>query len=117
MFKKVSVALLLLSSFFLNVDNIYAKKTLDDANSSLQTFSQKTGIEEASIANMSSNVVTMIFAFAGLVFFALMVYAGIRWMTARDKAEIVDKARNTMIAATIGLIIIVAAYAVTNLHG
>ena len=49
----------------------------------------------------------------GIVFFGLMTYAGIRWMTARGNEELVGKAKHTLEAAMIGLIIIVLSYALT----
>jgi Na+-driven multidrug efflux pump len=43
----------------------------------------------------------------------LIIYAGYLWMTARGKEERVTKAKDTLEAAVIGLIIIIAAYAIT----
>lgn len=50
----------------------------------------------------------------GIIFFILILYAGIRWMTAMGKTEDVEKAKSTIEAAVIGLVIVLAAYAVTN---
>ena len=101
------------STLFLKL-NVYAAKTLNDSTAALDTVSNKTGITEPSITNIGGNVMKMLFFAIGLIFFILMVYAGFRWMTARDKSEKVEKARNTMIAAVIGLVILLAAYAVTT---
>lgn len=49
-----------------------------------------------------------------VLFFALMLYAGIKWMIARGNEEDAKKALDTMIAAVIGLIIIMASYALTQ---
>ena len=111
--KYLFVSLLSAISNFFFVLFVNAKKTFNDANTALSTVSGKTGITEASVTNISGNVVT-VFIVAGLIFFVLMVYAGVRWMTARDKSESVEKARNTMIAAVIGLVILLASYAVTT---
>ncbi|PIZ95792.1 MAG: hypothetical protein COX80_03610 [Candidatus Magasanikbacteria bacterium CG_4_10_14_0_2_um_filter_33_14] len=112
--RKFLVTILFVGISLFSVSNVYAKKTLNDADSALDTVSQKTGIDQKDFSAVTGNVVNMIFIFVGLIFFALMVYAGLRWMTARDQADKVEKARNTMIAAVIGLIIVVAAYAITN---
>jgi len=115
--KKNKYLLISLITIFFNfpfVISVHAKKSLNDATTALNTVSNKTGITESQITNVGGNVVTMIFMVSGLIFFVLMVYAGVRWMTARDKAETVDKAKNTMIAAVIGLVILLAAYAVTT---
>ena len=51
----------------------------------------------------------------GIVFLILMLYGGYLWMTARGVEEKVDKAKDLITAAIIGLIIIVGAYAIANL--
>src|SRR3989339_1839588 len=102
--RKFLGTIFLLGVSLLSVSNVYAKKTLNDADSALDTVSQKTGIDQKDFSAVTGNVVNMIFIFVGLIFFALMVYAGLRWMTARDQADKVEKARNTMIAAVIGLV-------------
>ncbi len=50
----------------------------------------------------------------GIVFFILTLYAGIIWMVARGNEENAKKAINTIIAAAIGLIITMSAYAITS---
>lgn len=49
-----------------------------------------------------------------IVFFAFMMYAGIRWMTARGNEDLAEKAQHTLIAASIGFIIVVLSYALTR---
>ncbi|MFA7314585.1 MAG: hypothetical protein WC025_01475 [Candidatus Magasanikbacteria bacterium] len=95
------------------VNNAHATKSLNDATTALNTVSQKTGIDQSDLTDVVGNTVNMFFIFVGLIFFGLMVYAGLRWMTARDQADKVEKARNTMIGAVIGLAILLAAYAIT----
>ena len=43
-----------------------------------------------------------------------MVYAGILWMTARGKEDQAKKAQSTIIAASVGLIIVLSSYSLTN---
>lgn len=50
----------------------------------------------------------------GIVFFGLTLFAGIYWMTARGDSSRVDKAKDTLESAIIGLIIVMAAYAIVN---
>lgn len=56
-------------------------------------------------------------SFIGLGFFLLMVYAGFVWMFARGNSQEVDKAKEIMQSAIIGLIIVVMAYAITVFIG
>lgn len=54
-------------------------------------------------------------AFVGLIFMVLMIYAGYLWMTARGEEEPVKKAKKIITASIIGLILVISAYAITNL--
>ncbi|PIR74116.1 MAG: hypothetical protein COU35_04125 [Candidatus Magasanikbacteria bacterium CG10_big_fil_rev_8_21_14_0_10_47_10] len=78
-----------------------------------QTVGQ-TGVPQTDIATGTGEVIKVVFQVAGIAFFILMVYAGFLWMTAQGNEDRVDKARNTLIGATIGLFIIVSSYALTN---
>ena len=92
------------------------RRTLGDALPSLNnTVIPKTGLTEKNLDSQAALVVKGILSAMALVFFGLMVYSGIVWMTARGEEDRITKARETIIAAIIGLIIVVAAYAVTNL--
>lgn len=56
-------------------------------------------------------LITVFLSLLGIIFLALALYAGYNWMTAQgDKAK-VDKAQKILTAAILGLIIIVAVYA------
>jgi cytochrome bd-type quinol oxidase subunit 1 len=63
---------------------------------------------------LAGNVIGAALSMIGVLFFILMVYGGILWMTARGNEDQSKKALNTIIAASIGLIIVLASYAITN---
>ncbi|OGH69722.1 MAG: hypothetical protein A3C90_04075 [Candidatus Magasanikbacteria bacterium RIFCSPHIGHO2_02_FULL_51_14] len=65
-------------------------------------------------AAIAGNVIGAGLSMIGVLFFILMVYAGILWMTARGNEETTKKALNTAIAAGIGMVIVLASYAITN---
>ena len=65
---------------------------------------------EAIIGNLIGTTLSII----GVIFFILMVYAGFKWMTARGNEEGVKEAQKTIIAAIIGLVVVLSAYAITN---
>lgn len=50
----------------------------------------------------------------GTIFGLLVVYAGYLWMTARGSTEFVTKAKNILINASIGIVIVMGAYALTS---
>lgn len=51
-------------------------------------------------------------ALIGVIFLVLMLYAGYHWMTARGEEEKVEKAKDTIQRAIVGIIIVVGAYAI-----
>ncbi len=59
--------------------------------------------------------IKLVLTLVGLIFLILMVYAGLLWMTARGEEAQVEKARKIIVAAVIGLVIVVSAYAITTL--
>ncbi len=58
-------------------------------------------------------VIKMLLSFLGVLFLVLMIYGGFLWMTARGNEEQVTKAKNLITAAIIGLIIVLASYAIS----
>ncbi|MFH0891814.1 MAG: hypothetical protein V1867_03470 [Candidatus Falkowbacteria bacterium] len=68
---------------------------------------------DADPAVLIGKVVQAALSFVGVVFLILMIYAGYTWMLARGNEQQVDKAKNLITAAVIGLIIVLAAYAIS----
>jgi cytochrome bd-type quinol oxidase subunit 2 len=67
-------------------------------------------------ANLGSLIAVLIqsfFGLLGIIFIILILLAGYQWMTARGDEDKVRKAQATIQRAIIGLIIIIAAYAIT----
>lgn len=54
-------------------------------------------------------------AFVGVLLLILVIYGGYLWMTARGNEQQVEKAKNILRDSVIGLIIILGAYAITQL--
>ncbi|OGH64313.1 MAG: hypothetical protein A2821_04085 [Candidatus Magasanikbacteria bacterium RIFCSPHIGHO2_01_FULL_41_23] len=114
--KKLFITYALVTVLFLTLPIIVdAKKTLADADSALVDVVGPSGIDESDIGQAAGSVVQGVLGAVGLLFFCLMVYAGMVWMTAQGDDARVTKARDTIIAASIGMVIIVASYAITNL--
>lgn len=57
--------------------------------------------------------VNIVLSLLAIIFFAVMMYGGVRWMTARGKDELTEKAKNAITAGIIGLIIIVISYSLS----
>ena len=66
------------------------------------------------IGGAAGNVIAGILAFIGVIFFALVLYAGMLWMTARGDTSKIDKAKDILEDAVIGVVLVSAAYAIAN---
>ena len=51
----------------------------------------------------------------GILFFGLMIYGGITWMTSRGNQEQEKKAITTITAAVIGIFVVLGSYALISL--
>ena len=60
-----------------------------------------------------SRIIAIILSILGVIFLGLTIYGGIVWMTAQGNQEKVSKAKELITEAIIGLIIVIAAYAIT----
>jgi len=74
-------------------------------------------VQEGGLALVLGKMIGIILSFLGVLFFALMIYGGFLWMTARGNDQQVTNAKELIIAAVIGLIIVLSAYAITAFVG
>lgn len=74
-------------------------------------------LAKENLALKIGTVVGYLLSFVGLIFLILIIYGGVLWMTAGgDKAQI-DKAVNLFTQAVWGLLIVSAAYLITQFVG
>jgi len=62
---------------------------------------------------IGARVIQPLLALTGSIFFLLIIYAGLLWMTAGGVKDRVDKAKHILVNSVIGLVIMLASYAVT----
>ena len=72
------------------------------------------GLSTTDIRTTIARIVRSAMAFLGIVTVLLMLYAGFLWMTAGGNDEQVGTAKKIMVAAVIGLAIILSAYGLAN---
>ncbi|MFH0891813.1 MAG: hypothetical protein V1867_03465 [Candidatus Falkowbacteria bacterium] len=90
--------------------------------SGIKETGQATGhasisLTQRSPAQMVGMIIKVLLSFLGVVFLIIMIYAGYSWMIARGNEQVAEKAKGTIVNATIGLIIIMLAYAITVFIG
>jgi len=111
--KAVLVTSALLCVFFgsaARADNYGLDKTVDATNNLLP----KSIAGKSSPAEVVGTIVSVALSFIGIVFFLLVLYAGFTWMTAMGNSEKVTKAKDMLEAAAIGLILVLASYAIAR---
>lgn len=62
-----------------------------------------------------STVITLVLGLMGVIFLILAIYGGYTWMTARGNEDKVADAKKTLTNAILGIIIVLAAYAMVRL--
>lgn len=90
-------------------------------NYGLDTAAAPAGLNDKNVfggvdtpAALIGKIINYALGFVGLIFFILVLYAGLNWMTARGDSGKVDKSKDTLESALIGLAVIIAAYAIVN---
>jgi len=87
------------------------KTNLDDRVTQL---SQTAGLNPVyTVSDVVSTVISGFLSLLGIIFIILIITAGYNWMSARGEEQKVEKAKETIQRAIIGLVIIVVAYAIT----
>ena len=72
------------------------------------------GLGNADVKEIVNNIIVVILGFLGLIAVVLILIGGFMWMTAGGSEERVKKGRQFIINGVIGLIIILAAYAIAS---
>ena len=89
-------------------------KNLSDTWRISNNTAETAGYDEWKLqTDVIPQIIHIILSLLGVIFMILMVYGGSIWMTAGGKEDRVKKAKDLIQAAIIGLIIVVAAYAIS----
>jgi len=91
-----------------------AAQNLGDAVNNVGKAGEAAGyLPDVTPLTIISAVISTVVSLLGVIFVGLIIYGGFIWMTARGNEERVTKAKDLMTAAVIGLIIVLAAYAIS----
>lgn len=80
----------------------------------LDAPNQAAPLQNVQIADFPQFVVTLLFIIGIVIAVVFLIYGGIRWIVSGGDKTAVESARNHIIAAIIGLIIVVAAFFIIN---
>lgn len=92
--------------------DIFGEGLKTNTQKQAEDFGKAAGFGEITLAGVVARVIMMFLAIMGMIFIALIVYAGFSWMTARGNEEKIRKAQDILKHAIWGLIITVFAYSI-----
>ena len=122
MFRKIFLVIFLFNLLFgFNIFSVmsYDFKTESGITETAQPAGYNTEEETgaSALSEKIGKIIETILSFLGVIFLLLMIYGGYTWMTARGNEQEVEKAKSLIRNALIGLIIVLAAYAITAFVG
>ena len=74
---------------------------------------ETSGIPFLNLGRLLSNILALLFFFAALMAFLFILIGGIQWISAGGDKVAAASARDRITAAVVGLLILVAAFAIT----
>lgn len=110
--KRLTLSILL--GAFVGVGILTALPVLADNYGLRATAGAAKLISSRSVPEIAGQIIGAALSLVGVLFFILMIYSGITWMVARGNEEQSKQALRTIIAAIIGLIIVLSSYAITT---
>jgi hypothetical protein len=118
---KLIIYLAIFLAFFVSVNYVYAadsaaQNAFNNLGKAAETgYGEKPAIQDVPTA--IGKIVGVVLSFVGVLFLGLLVYGGFGWMTAQGNQTEVQKAKDLIQAAVLGLIVIMSAYALANFIG
>ncbi|OIO19303.1 MAG: hypothetical protein CO029_03115 [Candidatus Magasanikbacteria bacterium CG_4_9_14_0_2_um_filter_41_10] len=109
-------SLLLVGMFSLYVGSpVFAQTLSKDITTQIDAAGHKAGIYTTSTpAEFFGSFIQIILSITGMLFFVLLIYGGYVRMTAHGEDDRLKKSTKTMVAALLGLTIVLLSYAITK---
>ncbi len=80
----------------------------------LATVGSTAGYSTVDIYSIIGSIINVFLSLLGIIFLILTIYAGAIWMTAGGDGKKVEKAKQILINATVGLVITLSAYGIAS---
>ena len=104
----------ILTGVFLLTHVVFAQDVFFESLNETAKSANISSDQNVNFSLMIGEILQGLFGLLGSVFLILTIYGGTMWMTAAGNEERVAKAKKIVIQATIGLIIAVLAFALTD---
>lgn len=99
---------------FALVGNVSAQADLWGGEDIQESIQSETGLTEQDPRVIVARVIRVLLGFLGIIATVIILLGGFKWMTAAGNEDKVSEARKLMLAGVIGLIIIMASFAIAN---
>jgi cytochrome bd-type quinol oxidase subunit 2 len=103
---------ILLITIFLIPYFVFADSALDKLKKVGTASGYDPNTNQYTATEIVGNVVSVFFSILGVIFTILILYSGFNWMTAAGESSKVEKAKDTIKRAIIGLIIVFCSFAI-----
>ena len=114
----IIVLSLVLSAYLVPANPVFADSALENlgkAGAGMGATSDGAdGTPKADFPTIIGGVIKVLLGVLGVIFLIIIVFAGVKWMTAHGEKDDVTKATDSIRQAIIGLAITLAAYAITD---
>lgn len=116
--KKLTRSFLLIASFIVLSSSAAIAQSYDfNEDSGLDASANQAGFaigaEAETVDSLVGAIIYSILGLVGVIFLGLMIYSGFRWMTAQGNEDKINKAKDGLISAMVGLVITLGAYAIS----
>ncbi len=85
-----------------------------DIGRGLGDVGDEAGLSDAELPEVIGTLINVFLSILGIIFLVLVLYAGFLWMTAAGSPDKVTKAKTLLAQAIIGMILILASFAISN---
>ncbi len=114
----IQIIIILLLAMPANAQSLLNPDAASKIDKQAQAMAGKAGFSEVSdsgqgIGEFAAVVINAFFGLLGIIFVSLILLAGYNWMTAQGEEDKVKRAKDSIRSAIIGLVIVIAAYAIT----
>jgi type IV secretory pathway VirB2 component (pilin) len=79
-----------------------------------EDYASDIGLSDSDPREVVTNLITLFMTFLSIIAVIIILVGGFKWMTAQGNQDKVDEARKIISGGVIGLVIILAAWAIAN---
>ncbi len=72
-----------------------------------------TGSDDTKALNIVGSAISVFLSFLGVIFLVLIIYGGYKWLMAMGREDEIEKAKDIIKAAVVGLIVVLSAYGIS----